>query len=171
MASAASTPTSPSPEEPKEDGKAEPVEYVSPEVVPTFEAEDPKGPAPSSVTPEKPSQKGADTEEAYAPTPVPLVLFAGVWYLLCLDIVALFIKPLERWAMSLYPPGFFPDEKVDAEDDWKPSATTIPFGPYLAAGALICILFAAAIEKGMHDYFYGPSQPEGTVQGGQLPPQ
>lgn len=110
-------------------------------------------------------------EDDYMPTPVPLVLFAGVYYLLCLDIVALFVKPLERWAMSLYPPGFFPEEKVGEEDDWKPSATTIPFGPYLAAGALICILFAAAIQKGMHDYFYGPSQ-EGTVQqGGQLPPQ
>lgn len=125
--------------------------------------------ADSAATPETTPVLAAEAE--YMPTPVPLVLFAGVYYLLCLDIVALFVKPLERWAMSLYPPGFFQEEKVGAEDDWKPSATTIPFGPYLAAGALVCLLFAAAIQKGMSDYFYGPSQ-EGTVQqGGQLPPQ
>jgi leader peptidase (prepilin peptidase)/N-methyltransferase len=138
------------------------------------DSEQPSDPAvnPTSTADAVPSASAVEVAEAeYMPTPVPLVLFAGVYYLLCLDIVALFVPALNRWAMSLYPPGFFPEEKVGEEDDWKPSATTIPFGPYLAAGALICILFAAAIQAGMHDYFYGPSQ-EGTVQpSGQTPPQ
>lgn len=150
-----------------------PREEVSPSVA--SESDEPEGDVPRAE--ERPSSEAKTvttmtvTEEApYMPTPVPLVLLAGVWYLLCLDVVALFIKPLDRWIVSLYPPGFLQDETIGEGDDWKPSATTIPFGPYLAAGAIICILFAAAIEKGMRDYFYGPSQTEGTVRGGELPP-
>ena len=106
-----------------------------------------------------------EDETPYVPTPVPFVLLAGTWYLLCLDVVAIFVKPLDRWIAAK-----LPQELVDQDDDWTPSATTIPFGPYLAAGALVCMLFAAPIEKGLRDYFYGPSQggtsPGGPSQGG-----
>lgn len=86
----------------------------------------------------------------YQPTPVPLVLLAGAWYLASLDIVALFVPALDKWVM-----GKFPQEMIDQEDDWKPSATTIPFGPYLAMGTLACMLAASPIEKGMRDYLFG----------------
>lgn len=112
-----------------------------------------------------------EDDQPYVPTPVPLVLLGGVWYLLCIDVLAIFIPRLERWMMSLYPPGFFPAEETNELDTWKPSATTIPFGPYLAAGALVCMQFAAPIEKGLRDYFYGPSQTGGSISGGERPPE
>ncbi|AIE85768.1 prepilin peptidase [Fimbriimonas ginsengisoli] len=90
-----------------------------------------------------------DDEPMPEATPVPLVLLAGIWYLLCLDVLALFIPPLNKWVHR-----YFPEESVEEEDDWKPGATTIPFGPYLAAGALICILFGAPIESGLKRYFH-----------------
>jgi hypothetical protein len=77
-----------------------------------------------------------------------VVLFVGVWYLFCLDVLAIFIKHLERWMNK-----FLPSEVVEEEDDWKPGATTIPFGPYLAAGALVCMLFGPDIEHRMRDYW------------------
>jgi leader peptidase (prepilin peptidase)/N-methyltransferase len=93
-------------------------------------------------------EDGAGEEDLPEATPIPLVLLAGVWYLLCLDVVALFVPPLHRWVMQR-----FPEETVDEEDDWKPTATTIPFGPYLAVGALLCMLYAAPIESGLKRYF------------------
>lgn len=87
-------------------------------------------------------------EEEYQPTPIPLMLLAGTWYLLCLDVVSLVVRPLRLWIESK-----FPQETIEEEDDWKPTATTIPFGPYLAAGTIVCMLFAAQIEKGLTTYF------------------
>ena len=81
-------------------------------------------------------------------TPIPLVLLGGVLYLTCLDVVALFLPPLRRWIAGQYPP-----ELVDEEQDWEPAATAIPFGPYLAAGALICMLAGTPIQAGMKAYW------------------
>jgi leader peptidase (prepilin peptidase)/N-methyltransferase len=89
-----------------------------------------------------------DEKAVPGPTPVWVVFFVGVWYLLCLDVIALFVKPLQEWVSKI-----LPAEVVDEEDDWQPSATTIPFGPYLAAGALVCMLFGAQIEHAMKDYW------------------
>jgi leader peptidase (prepilin peptidase)/N-methyltransferase len=97
------------------------------------------------------------------PTPIPFMLFAGVWHLLCLDMVALVVKPLDRWVASK-----IPREILEQEDDWKPTVTTIPFGPYLAIGSVVAMLFAAPIEKGLHEYFYGPSE-GGTMSGASAP--
>lgn len=99
----------------------------------------------------KPAVAAAAPEGDDAPieaTPIKLVLLGGFLYLFCIDILALFIKPLRNW---IY--GQYPEEAVIEEDEWKPSATTIPFGPYLAAGALICIFAGAAIERGMKSYW------------------
>ncbi len=95
--------------------------------------------------------EAADVEEPppYA-TPIWVVLLSGLWYLLCLDVVGLFVPPLNRWV-----DGILPQENIDEEDDWKPSATTIPFGPYLAAGVAICLLFAHPIEGAIQSYIHG----------------
>ncbi len=94
--------------------------------------------------PETPSSEG----EAIEATPIPLVLLGGALYLFCIDVVALFVPPLMRWIV-----GRYPAELVNEEEDWQPSATTIPFGPYLAAGALICMLAGGPIERGMKNYW------------------
>jgi len=97
-------------------------------------------------------------EPDWEPTPIPTILFSGLWYLLCLDAVALFVKPLREWSEQKYE-----QEVVSDDDDWKPSATTIPFGPYLAAGALACMLFAAPIESGLKNYFRLPPPDSGPA--------
>lgn len=101
-------------------------------------------------------------------TPIPLVLLGGVVYLLCLDVVALFVPPLQKWIASRYP-----EELLDEGDDWVPAATAIPFGPYLAAGALICMLAGGPIEHGMRAYWEGATgRSSGAVQGALgKPPQ
>ena len=46
-----------------------------------------------------------------------------------------------------------PEIAGEEEDDWKPSLTTIPFGPYLAAGAIVCMVFAPALERELVAYW------------------
>lgn len=70
----------------------------------------------------------------------------GVSYLLCFDIVALF------WPGLYLKLGIRPEPENIEEDDWKPEFTTIPFGPYLAIGALACMLFAGPILRGIDAY-------------------
>ena len=82
---------------------------------------------------------GEEVEEEYHPEPVRELLVLGVSYLLCFDVVAI-------WWKGLYPKlGFQPEPESIEEDDWTPGATTIPFGPYLAIGALACMLFSGPI--------------------------
>lgn len=95
-----------------------------------------------------PEAEPAGEDAPHEPTPVWVVFFVGVWYLLCLDVLAMFVRPLDRWVSKL-----LPSEAVEEEDDWQPSATTIPFGPYLAAGALACMLFGPALESGLRAYW------------------
>lgn len=93
-------------------------------------------------------------------TPIPLVLLGGVVYLFCIDVLALFVPPLSRWLERQYGA-----EEVTPEDDWEPGATAIPFGPYLAAGALICMLAGGPIERGLTQYWDNATGKTGTTAG------
>lgn len=85
-------------------------------------------------------------EDEWQPEPIRELVVLGVSYLLCFDIVAI-------WWKGLYPRlGFQPEPENIEEDDWTPTATTIPFGPYLAAGALACMLFAVPILRAIEGY-------------------
>jgi len=77
-------------------------------------------------------------EEEYdeEPESVGSLLKCGVGYLVLVDVVALFVPSLNRsWF------GDSPEELEAGEDDWQPSLTTIPFGPYLVVGALVAATF------------------------------
>jgi hypothetical protein len=76
-----------------------------------------------------------EEEDEYEPEKVKDLVILGFSYLVCFDIVAL-------WVPKLYEKMGYPSEEVSVEeDDWKPAETAIPFGPYLAIGALVCMIF------------------------------
>ncbi len=102
--------------------------------------------AAQSRRPKPALAEGESEEEEWQPEPIRELLVLGISYLLCLDIVAI-------WWKGLYPRlGFTPEPENIEEDDWTPTATTIPFGPYLAAGALACMLFAVPILNAIERY-------------------
>jgi leader peptidase (prepilin peptidase)/N-methyltransferase len=79
-------------------------------------------------------------------------LITSVYYLLCLDVVALFVPALEKAVVRMlrHQP---PEVEGSDEDDWVPQPTAIPFGPYLAAGAIACMLFGNYVEGGLRAYW------------------
>jgi len=102
--------------------------------------------AKRSAVPEA-AEEGED-DGGWEPEPIASVIKLGIWYLLCLDVVAIFFPKMYQWIGEPVP-----EKGLDEDDEWVPSATTIPFGPYLATGAILCMLFAGPIEKGMRDYW------------------
>ncbi|HVL39448.1 MAG TPA: prepilin peptidase [Fimbriimonadaceae bacterium] len=94
-------------------------------------------------------KNGGESEEAdgqYAePESIPSLVRCGLGYLLLIDVIALFAPKANRW---------FGDEaqQEEIEDDWEPGTTTIPFGPYLAVGAVASAVFATPISQLIQDY-------------------
>jgi leader peptidase (prepilin peptidase)/N-methyltransferase len=72
---------------------------------------------------------------------------AGIGYVLLVDVVALFVPIVER--------KWFGEAagEVEEEDDWKPGFTTIPFGPYLALGALLVAMFGPTFFAWLNAYW------------------
>jgi prepilin signal peptidase PulO-like enzyme (type II secretory pathway) len=68
------------------------------------------------------------------PEPIKDLLILGLTYLFCFDVVAI-------WFPQIYGKLGYPMEDVSVEDDdWTPTFTTLPFGPYLAIGAIFCMI-------------------------------
>ena len=107
-----------------------------------------------SVNGEAASDTVDSQDEDYAPESIGSLLIHGVWYLLCLDIVAIFLPKMYKWIGEEQL-----EQNVD-DDDWVPSMTTIPFGPYLAIGAILCMVFASPIEKGISMYLQNFAPPK-----------
>ena len=83
----------------------------------------------------------AADEEEYEPEPIKDLFILGITYLLCFDIAAI-------WFPKIYASMGYPVEDVSVEDDeWEPSLTTIPFGPYLAIGAIVCMLMRTELSQ------------------------
>lgn len=83
---------------------------------------------------------GAAAEEEYQPESIKDLLILGFTYLICLDVLAINFP-------KLYEKLGYPMEEVSVEDDdWEPSLTTIPFGPYLAVGAIACMIFGGYMK-------------------------
>jgi leader peptidase (prepilin peptidase)/N-methyltransferase len=74
------------------------------------------------------------------PESVGSLLRCGLGYLLALDVLAIFFPKLNQaWF------GDEPEAAEAVEDDWRPGHTTIPFGPYIALGALLAALFTGPL--------------------------
>ena len=73
-------------------------------------------------------------DEEIAPESIKDLLILGFTYLLCFDVIAI-------WFPQIYGKMGYPMEDVSVEDDdWTPTFTTLPFGPYLAIGAIVCMI-------------------------------
>ncbi len=86
-------------------------------------------------------------EQDYQPESIGSLFRFGFFYLVGLDIVGV-VWP---GAYKLIGEEYI-EENIE-DDTWAPSLTTIPFGPYLAVGALACMLFAGPIQRGMKAYW------------------
>lgn len=84
----------------------------------------------------KTSESPQTLDDDWEPEPIPTLLKSGLGYLLCIDIAGLFAPKLyERWFGE---PQFVPLEEDEA---FEVERTMIPFGPYLALGAIAVLLF------------------------------
>lgn len=92
-------------------------------------------------------QPEIQAEEEYVPESVGSLLKCGVGYVACIDVVGLAIPKLyESWY------GENPYSVEEFEEEPEVELTMIPFGPYLAAGALAVVLFAPQLNALLDGY-------------------
>lgn len=101
---------------------------------------------------EEPSSVGEDETPPYQPESIGSILKCGLGYLLCIDVIGLFyLKLYLAWF------GENPFEPViDAEGeqtDFEIEPTMIPFGPYLALGAIVATVFETQLRVGVENYW------------------
>ncbi|MFZ4506295.1 MAG: prepilin peptidase [Fimbriimonas sp.] len=98
--------------------------------------------------------EGATPEEYLPPESIKSLVALGLWYLLCLDVIAVFYPQMYTWLAKVLGEEI-PEETFEEVENWTPTPTTIPFGPYLAIGALVCMIIPGPIEKLILDYWKG----------------
>ena len=88
-----------------------------------------------------------EDEEDYEPESVGSILKCGLGYLLLIDVIGLFIPKLYRsWF------GEDPYAVEEMVDEPEVEMTMIPFGPSLAVGAAVAMLFSSEIEAAVRAY-------------------
>lgn len=97
--------------------------------------------------PELGTEEEHPEEEEYKPESIGSLLFCGLGYLLGIDIIGLFIP-------KLYTAWFKESPFIGAEEwnDYPVEHTMIPFGPYLALGAIVATVFSAQLLNGVKAY-------------------
>ncbi|MBX3111878.1 MAG: prepilin peptidase [Fimbriimonadaceae bacterium] len=88
-----------------------------------------------------------DDDGPYEPESLGSLLFCGLGYVLCVDVVGLFFPRLYEWWFKENPRS---TEEIVDQPEVEP--TMIPFGPYLAAGALVAMVFAGTLQQAMEAY-------------------
>jgi leader peptidase (prepilin peptidase)/N-methyltransferase len=103
------------------------------------------------------------SDEDDSPLPPPesygSLLKCGVGYVLCQDVVGLFIP-------RLYKAWFGEDPFTPVQDmgDFKVELTMIPFGPYLALGAIVATIFQAPLLDLWNAYIHSVSGRLGLLE-------
>jgi leader peptidase (prepilin peptidase)/N-methyltransferase len=89
-----------------------------------------------------------DDEDASPEEPESIgsLLKCGLGYLLCVDVVGQLAPSVEK--------AWFGEDVSEGieEDDWLPGVTHIPFGPYMAVGALLLALFQPVFQGWLGRY-------------------
>src|SRR5579871_5240879 len=95
------------------------------------------------------SAEEPDRSEDLPPEPesIASIVKCVFGYLICLDVVGLFYPKLYiRWFGE---DPFEPVVNLDGEqEDWEVERTMIPFGPYLALGAIVATVFEVQLRAG-----------------------
>lgn len=93
-------------------------------------------------------EQGEGSEDVYEPESIGSLLQSGIGYMLCIDLIGLAVPKLYRAWFHEEP--YLPFEEVQ---DFEVERTMIPFGPYLALGAIVATVFQAQILGGVSDYW------------------
>jgi leader peptidase (prepilin peptidase)/N-methyltransferase len=89
-----------------------------------------------------------EDEDDMGPEPIGSLLKCGLGYLLGFDIVGLFVpKFYESWF------GEPADPAIEEIDDFNIERTMIPFGPFLALGAIVSTVFAGPLQSAVAAYW------------------
>lgn len=90
-----------------------------------------------------------EEEEDFPPETLGSLLKCGAGYVLCIDVIGLFLPKLyEGW----FGENPYALEDVEEDDSWV-GPTTIPFGPSLALGAIVVALAEPTLVGWMRSYW------------------
>lgn len=116
---------------------------------PTKSLESPAEPALENreqfdVLPDPSSQE----EENYEPESIGSLLKCGLGYILCIDVIGLFVPKLyQSWFNE------DPYEPIKDIEEFEADFTMIPFGPYLALGAIVGTVFEKQLLGAVRSYW------------------
>jgi leader peptidase (prepilin peptidase)/N-methyltransferase len=89
-----------------------------------------------------------DDGEHYEPESIGSIFKCGIGYFLCFDVVGLFVP---KFYKSYF--GEDPYEPIQEEEGDEVETTMIPFGPYLALGAILAAVFEPQLFGGIQSYW------------------
>lgn len=93
------------------------------------------------------AEEAAEEDEEYVPESIGSLLKSGFGYMLGFDIIGLCLpKFYESWF------GESPTIDFEELESWEADRTMIPFGPYLALGAIIAAVYAGPLLNGVNAY-------------------
>lgn len=103
-----------------------------------------------TATPLHPSSSSGPPQEEGVPESIGSLLKCGIGYILCLDVIGLFAK---KFYKSYF--GEDPFEPPADLETFEADFTMIPFGPYLALGAIVAAVFERQLLGAVTSYLNG----------------